>query len=90
MGGRRVSRQETTRDISSGGVSFHSPIAVEVGARVEYLITLSSNNPPVRIRCLGKVLRSPKAGSAGVFEIAVTMERYQFLRENELQSLAIA
>jgi hypothetical protein len=90
LGGRRVSRREITRDISSAGISFHSPIAVDVGARVEYLITLSRKNPPVRIRCLGKVLRSLRTASAGAFEVAVTMERYQFLRESELESLAIA
>ena len=86
-----MSRLEITRDISSGGVCFHSPNAVEVGTRIEYLITLSVNTPAVRIRCLGKVLRSPKTTAAeGVFEVALTMERYQFLRQDELESLVSA
>jgi len=56
---------------------LHVPSAVEVGGKIEYLITLSGSNPPVRIRCLGKVLRSHKpAADNGLFEIAVTMERY--------------
>ncbi|HKD04483.1 MAG TPA: PilZ domain-containing protein [Bryobacteraceae bacterium] len=90
LGERRLTRREITRDISSGGVCFRSPNAVEVGARIEYLITLSGNNPPVRIRCLGKVLRSPKNASEGLFEVAMTMERYQFLRSDEMQSVARA
>jgi hypothetical protein len=82
-----VNRVEKTRDISSGGVCFMSPLDIEVGGRIEYLITLSGSNPPVRIRCLGKVLRSsqpPVRDNAREFEVAVTMERYQFVRPDEL------
>jgi hypothetical protein len=92
VGDQKVNRTEKTRDISSGGVSFLTPTEVEVGGRIEYLITLSGSNPPVRIRCLGKVLRSlqPQAPS-GVpqFEVAVTMERYQFVRADELESAVV-
>ena len=84
-----MDRIERTRDISSGGVCFLSPTAVEVGGRIEYLITLSGNNPPVRIRCLGKVLRSHKRESDAPFEVAVTMERYQFVRADELEAAAM-
>jgi hypothetical protein len=87
LGDQRVNRTEKTRDISSGGVCFLTPNDVEVGGRIEYLITLSGSNPPVRIRCLGKVLRSlrpPSADGAPQFEVAVTMERYQFVRAEEL------
>ena len=85
LGDQRVNRTEQTRDISSGGVCFLSPTDVEVGGRIEYLITLSGSNPPVRIRCLGKVLRSlkPIAEDIPQFEVAVTMERYQFVRPDE-------
>jgi hypothetical protein len=88
LGDQRVNRAEKTRDISSGGVCFLSPTDVEVGGRIEYVITLSGTNPPVRIRCLGKVLRSmqpPVIGKAPQFEVAVTMERYQFVRADELE-----
>ncbi len=87
VGDQRVNRTEKTRDISSAGVCFLSPTSVEVGGRIEYLITLSGSNPPVRIRCLGKVLRSMQpAAPTDIpdFEVAVTMERYQFVREEEL------
>jgi hypothetical protein len=88
VGEERVNRTEKTRDISSGGISFLSTTAVEVGDRIEYLITLSRSNPPVRIRCLGKVMRSqvPSTPEDGQYEIAITMERYQFVRADELDA----
>jgi hypothetical protein len=90
LGDQRVDRVELTRDISSGGVCFLSPTAVEVGGRIEYLITLSGSNPPVRIRCLGKVLRSQQHAdpAEGTYEVAVTMERYQFVRADEMEPFA--
>src|ERR1700691_2711364 len=89
VGSEKVNRIEQTRDISSGGVSFLSNEEVEVGGRIEYLITLSGSNPPVRIRCLGKVLRSQKQEGDAPFEVAVTMERYQFMSP-EAESFAAA
>jgi len=89
LGDQRVDLIEQTRDISSGGVCFLSPRNIEVGDRIEYLITLSGSTPPVRIHCLGKVTRSQQPESNGtangdggekLYEIAVTMERYQFVR----------
>lgn len=92
LGEHRVDLIEQTRDISSGGVCFLSPKPIGVGDRIEYLITLSGSTPPVRIRCLGKVTRSHQPAQNGlihsngddsVYEIAVTMERYQFVRVGE-------
>lgn len=88
LGENRVKRTEQTRDISSGGVSFLSGDHVDVGGKIEYIITLSGSTPPVRIRCLGKVLRSRQPEPAGQFEVAVTMERYQFVRADELEHIA--
>ena len=91
VGSHRVSRHEQTRDVSSSGVSFLSKAQMETGGRIEYLITLSTNNPPVRIRCLGKVIRSVKqVEPEGVFEVAVSMDRYQFMSQVELLSFAAA
>jgi hypothetical protein len=89
VGAEKMNRTEQTRDISSGGVCFLSSEQVEVGGRIEYLITLSGSTPPVRIRCLGKVLRSLKHDDAP-FEVAVTMERYQFVGPPEAASYAAA
>ena len=87
----KVNRAEKTRDISSGGVCFLSSESVEVGGRVEYVITLSGSHPPVCIRCLGKVLRSKSPREAeSLYEVAVTMERYQFVKPEELAELANA
>jgi len=84
-----MNRTEKTLDISSGGVCFSSLTDIEVGGRIEYLITLSGSNPPVRIRCLGKVLRSmqPALVNPAEFEVAVTMERYQFVRPEQASTL---
>jgi hypothetical protein len=105
LGGRRVSRTEKTRDISSGGVCFVSADNMEVGGRIEYLITLSNSNPPVKIRCLGKVLRSMPPRHAmsaeadrsvvreeenAYYEVACTMERYSFVRPEEFQTAAVS
>jgi len=91
VGAAKVNRVEQTRDISSGGVCFFSREEVEVGGRIEYLITLSGSTPPVRIRCLGKVLRSQKPEvELSPFEVAVTMERYQFVSPHEAEVFAAA
>lgn len=89
LGDRPLHRTGQTRDISSGGVCFLSSHAIEPGGRIEYVITLSGSNPPVKIRCLGKVLRSLRPGldSETPFEVAVTMERYSFVRPGELEAL---
>jgi PilZ domain-containing protein len=100
VGDSKVNRIEKTRDISSGGVSFFSGDEIGIGDRVDYMITLSGSNPPVRIRCLGKVLRSQKISSlkadgqasdnsVAPFEVAVTMERYSFVKAEELSDFAI-
>ncbi len=87
VGSEKLNLTVQTRDISTGGVSFLSSSAVEVGGRIEYLITLSGANPPVKIRCLGKVLRSQNRGTGETpFEIAVTMERYQFMNPSDADS----
>ncbi len=86
IGFSRVQETVLTQDISSGGVCFHCAAAMAVGVRVEYFVTLSGSCPPVRIHCLGRVLRadpSPEPGLA--FEIAVSMERYRFASPVEVQ-----
>jgi hypothetical protein len=90
VGAEKVNRTEQTRDISSGGVCFLSSQEIEPGGRIEYLITLSGSNPPVRIRCLGKVLRSLRPDENAPWEVAVTMERYQLVSPVEASSLAHA
>lgn len=80
VSGKRVNRQVELLDISSGGVAFRSDKEWELGGRVEYLITLNEARK-VRIRCLGKILRvEPIPGAAHASKVAVTIDRYEFLR----------
>jgi hypothetical protein len=67
-----------TKNISSGGVLLTSTNDLEPGESVEYVITLPSASEVdrVRIRCLGKVVR------CGEFELAATLERYEFVRKD--------
>ncbi len=79
-----------TMNLSSAGVLFTSGVELEVGAPIEYFITLppdSKNSEGVRLRCLGKVVRrhrtdTPDAGEEGI-AMAATLERYEFIRPEE-------
>ena len=67
-----------TRNLSSSGVLFTSTAPVEVGATIEYLITLPrtpGSRAEVRLRCVGKVLRGDPQST-----FAATLERYEFVR----------
>jgi hypothetical protein len=70
-----------TRNLSSGGVLFHTGLPIEVGDLIEYYITLPPNSAaeePVRLRCRGKVLRRERAGDQA--HVAASLERYEFVR----------
>ena len=86
-GAERVSETGTTRNISSGGVLFLTARELEVGGPVEYVVTLASGNTGVvNLRCMGKVLRLQKGASEDTGEspmqVAISLERYEFLRSN--------
>ena len=75
-----------TRDVSSSGVYFDFSGPLEVGTAVEFLLTLPepiTKGSPVRIRCIGKVVRLDKTpgGNPGHTGVAATIERYEFVRE---------
>ena len=75
-----------TRDVSSSGIYFEFGSPMEVGASLEFLLTLPepiTKGSPVRIRCVGKVVRVEKspAGNIGQLGVAATIERYEFVRE---------
>ena len=80
--GVSVNRNGRTRNISAGGgVCFSSEEALISKSKVEYVLTLSGNNPPVKILCVGRVVRcvARPAEEGEQFEIAVTMARYRFV-----------
>jgi len=76
-GRQTVSQMCETRNLSSSGVLFRGNLRVELGQRIEYMITLSGNGngSDVRIRCVGKIIRQGETA-----EIAATLERYEFVR----------
>lgn len=64
-------------NMSSNGVLFELAQPIAVGEIIEYYITLPTGQDPeedVRLRCMGKVVRSHENFAAA------TMERYEFMR----------
>jgi hypothetical protein len=57
-----------------------------LGRPIEYIVTLNAYAPrPVNLQCIGKVLRAKLAVREGnahapAYEIAATLERYEFVR----------
>ena len=77
-GSRELSERGETRNLSSVGVLFRSRAHLKIGEPVEYVITLAGPpdpEAPVRIHCMGKVVRFARKT-----EVAATLERYEFKR----------
>ena len=75
-----------TRDVSSSGVYFEFGGPLDVGSALEFQLTLPepiTKSSPVRIRCIGKVVRVDRAPvtSDGHVGVAATIERYEFVRD---------
>ena len=89
-GAERVTLAGFTKNISSSGVLFTADKEPDVGGPIEYVITLNHDGPQsVTLRCMGKVVRSDRMGPLGDetrtgFQVAATLERYEFVREREL------
>jgi len=91
-GAERVAVAGFTKNISSSGVLFSSGASPDLGGAIEYVITLShEGSQPVSLRCVGKVLRSERESSHGgdrrSYEVAATLERYEFVRAREFAVL---
>ena len=86
-GAIRVALAGRTMNISSTGVLFTAGAEPDLGGPIEYVITLShEGRQAVNIRCVGKVLRSeqihhPADNERQAFQIAATLERYEFIRD---------
>ena len=84
---RPVSGAGETRNLSSGGVLFATDVKVDIGEPLEYVIALAPTGN-AQLHCLGKVMRLD-TGIPGweepgkPFEMAVTLERYEFVRGRE-------
>ena len=86
-GAERVTLGGFTRNISSTGVLFTAEKEPDLGGPIEYIITLNHDGPQaVNLRCIGKVLRAEPADNGleqvPAFQIAATLERYEFVREH--------
>jgi len=83
----RVAFAGMTKNISSSGVLFTAEREPDMAAPIEYVITLNHEGPQaVNLRCIGKVLRADWVQSESdrqqpEFQIAVTLERYEFIRD---------
>ena len=74
-----------SREVSSRGLYFYLPTGLKCGAPVEIVMTLPhelTHAGPVRVRCLGRVLRS-SAEDSGEAGVAAAIERYEFMRNGE-------
>ena len=85
-GAERVTLAGFTKNISSSGVLFTVEREPDLGGPIEYVITLNHDaSQKVNLRCVGKVLRSERLYNAAdnrrAYEIAATLERYEFVRE---------
>jgi hypothetical protein len=86
-GAERITVGGFTQNISSTGVLFTTEKEPDLGGPIEYIITLNREGPQaVNLRCIGKVLRAEPT-DAGIepvpaFQIAATLERYEFVREH--------
>lgn len=84
-GTERIMQSGLTKNIGSGGVLFTTGKEPDIGASIEYVIALGGpSDQRVSLRCIGKVLRANRADSGeSVYDIAATLERYEFLRLEE-------
>lgn len=72
-----------TRDVSFRGLYFVAEHGFEVGARIEFILTLPKEitlATDVHIRCQGLVVRAEARG--GRTGVAASIERYEFVPES--------
>lgn len=81
------SERVETMNLSSGGVLFSTGQEIEIGAPIEYFITLpaiADSGDGVKLHCVGKVVRrqlvNTENGEEEPTAIAATLERYEFVR----------
>ena len=83
--GQTGSETVHTRDVSSKGIYFQFGFPLNIGSSVEFQLTLPESltkGSPVRIRCIGKVVRvDQEKNGAPDIGIAATIERYEFVRD---------
>jgi hypothetical protein len=71
-----------TRDVSSRGVFMYLDTDITAGVPIEFVMTLPQEitlADPIRVRCMGKILRVDKAAQGQ--GVAVAIEKYDFIGE---------
>jgi PilZ domain len=87
-GAERVTLAGFTKNISSSGVLFTTEREPDLGGPIEYIITLNDGPQSVNLRCMGKVLRADRLLADDHdpgYQIAATLERYEFVRERPVR-----
>ena len=85
-GAQRVTVSGVTRNISSSGVLFTSEGEPDLVGPIEYIIALNhESTQAVNLRCVGKVVRAERLENGKVtpsprYQVAATLERYEFVR----------
>lgn len=74
-----------TKEVSSRGIYFFLPKDLKNGAPLEIVMTLPHEVTlagPVKVRCLGHVVRTDSTRPQDI-GVAAAIERYEFLRNGE-------
>lgn len=80
-GAERMALAGLTKNISSNGVLFTAEKEPDLGNPIEYVITLNREGThAVGLRCMGKIVRSEREPLDSAYEVAATLERYEFVR----------
>ena len=89
VGDGRLQHEVQSRNISSRGIYFEFAAPVDVGSRVEFLLTLPervTKGKALQVHCFGKVVRVERGGGGGSkVGIAATIERYLFVDKSPVQ-----
>jgi hypothetical protein len=82
-GAERLALTGMTKNISSSGVLFTAGRGPDLNGPIEYVITLhNEGSEPLNLRCIGKVVRAePLNAAERAYQVAATLERYEFVRE---------
>jgi hypothetical protein len=81
-GAERMALAGLTKNISSNGVLFTAEKEPDPGNPIEYIITLNKEGVhAVNLRCMGKIVRSERVPLDSAYQVAATLERYEFFRQ---------
>lgn len=90
--GDQVQHQCESSNVSTRGLYFDFPVPVDVGCRLEILLTIPeevTKGEPILVRLFGTAVRvDPGLSRNGPVGIAATIERYDFVEESPAQPVS--